>query len=64
MPRTNDTITATAVGSDGQNDPLTYTYDVEGEGRTQQTTSNVASTTDTFDLFDIELTGTAASRSP
>ena len=49
-PRTNDTITATAVGSDGQNDPLTYTYVWKVEGVTRQTTSNVASTTDTFDL--------------
>jgi hypothetical protein len=38
------------VGSDGQNDPLTYTYVWKVEGVTQQTTSNVASTTDTFDL--------------
>ena len=49
-PRTNDAITATAVGSDGQNDPLTYTYVWKVEGVTRQTTSNVASTTDTFDL--------------
>ena len=49
-PRTNDTITATAVGSDGQNDPLTYTYEWKVEGVIRQTTSNVASTTDTFDL--------------
>ena len=38
------------MGSDGQNDPLTYTYAWKVEGVTQQTTSNVASTTDTFDL--------------
>ena len=49
-PRTNDTITATAVGGDGQNDPLTYTYVWKVEGVTRQTTSSVTSTTDTFDL--------------
>ena len=38
------------MGSDGQNDPLTYTYEWKVEGVTQQTTTNVPSTTDTFDL--------------
>ena len=33
-----------------EDDPLTYTYEWKVEGVTQQTTSDVASTTDTFDL--------------
>lgn len=48
-PKTTDVLTATAVGTDPENDPLTYTFTWTVNGAVRRTTTT-ATTTDTFDL--------------
>lgn len=49
-PKTNDTLTATVVASDPNNDPITLTYVWRVDGEVKKTTENTTATTDTFDL--------------
>lgn len=52
-PKTNDVLTATAVGSDPDNDPLTFTYTWTVNGVARRTTTTAA----TSDSFDLSLAG-------
>ena len=48
-PKTNDVLTATAVGTDVDGDALTYTYSWSVNGAVKRT-ATTAATTDRFDL--------------